>query len=94
MSKKNSACQGHAKLQVKTFIESLLCVNNFIFIKIFFLSLFLTVLGLRCHVGFSVAAMSRGYSLVGVCGLLTAVASLVEHRLWGLQASVVEAPRL
>ena len=52
------------------------------------------MLGLRCHVGFSVAAMSRGYSLVGVCGLLTAVASLVEHRLWGTWALVAAAPRL
>ena len=81
VSKKTSTCQGHAKLQVKTFIESLLCVNNFIFIFKNF-SLFLTVLGLRCCVGFSVVGVSRGYSLVGVCRLLIAVASLVvEPRL-------------
>ena len=38
---------------------------------------------------------SRGYSLVAVCGLLIAVASLVaERRLEGTQASVVATPRL
>ena len=35
--------------------------------------------------------VSGGYSLVVVCGLLIAVASLVEHRFWGMQASVVVA---
>ena len=40
------------------------------------------MLGLRCCVGFSVVGVSRGYSLVGVCRLLIAVASLVvEPRL-------------
>ena len=38
---------------------------------------FLTVLGLCCHVGFSLVAESGGYSLVAVYRLLTAVASLV-----------------
>jgi len=38
----------------------------------------------------SLVAASRGYSLVGVLGLLSAVASLVvEHGLEGSQASVV-----
>jgi len=48
-----------------------------------FIDLFiLAVLGLRCCVGFSLAAGSRGYSLVPMDRLLTAVASLVvEHRL-------------
>ena len=40
----------------------------------------------------SLVAVSRGYSLVDVCGLLTAVAFLVEGRgLEGTQASVVMA---
>ena len=40
--------------------------------------------------GFSLVVASRGYSLVEVCGLLIAVASLVvKHRLWGEQASAV-----
>ena len=44
--------------------------------------LFLAVLGLHCYEGFSLAVASRGYCLVRVCGLLTAVASLVaKHRL-------------
>ena len=30
---------------------------------------------------FSLAVVSGGYSLVAVCGLLIAVASLVQHRL-------------
>ena len=34
------------------------------------------MLGLRCCVGFSLVVVSRGYSLVAVCGLLVAVASL------------------
>ena len=38
------------------------------------------VLGLRCCVGFSLVAGSRGYALAAVCGLLIEVASLVaEH---------------
>ena len=37
----------------------------------------------------------RGFSLVAVCGLLIATASLVvEHGLQGVQASVVAAPGL
>ena len=49
--------------------------NNFIY-------LFLTVLGLHCHAGFSLVAESRGYSVVEVHGLLIVVVSLVaEHRL-------------
>ena len=31
---------------------------------------FLAVLGLHCHTGFSPVTVSRGYSLVAVCGLL------------------------
>ena len=43
--------------------------------------------------GFSLAKASRGYSLVAVPRLLTAVASrVVEHRLQGVQASVAGAP--
>ena len=42
----------------------------------------LTVLGLRCCSGFSLVAVSRGYSLVVVRGLLTEGASLAaEHSL-------------
>ena len=39
--------------------------------------LFLAVLGLGCCVGFSLVAVSRGYSLVVEHGLLIAVASLL-----------------
>ena len=47
-----------------------------------FLNLFLTVLSLCCCTGFSLVALSRGYSLVAVHRLLIAVASLVvEHML-------------
>ena len=41
--------------------------------------------------GFSLVAASRGYSLVAVHGLLTAVACPCGARLWGIQASVVAA---
>ena len=44
--------------------------------------LFLAVLGLGCCVGFSLVAVSRGYSPIVEHGLLIVVASLVaEHRL-------------
>ena len=52
-------------------------------------------LDLHCCAGFSLVASSRGYSVVMVCRLLIAVASLVaEHRLWGTRASAAEAPGL
>ena len=44
--------------------------------------LFLAVLGLSCCMGLSLAAVSRGYSLVALHRLLTVVASVIsEHRL-------------
>ena len=46
------------------------------------------MLGLRCFSDFPLAAMSRGYSLVAVCGLLRAVASLVAV---GRAGSIVAA---
>ena len=47
-----------------------------------FTYLFLTVLGLRCYVGFSLVVLSASYSLVAVHRLLIAVPSLVaKHRL-------------
>ena len=55
------------------------------------MKLFLAVLDLCCCVGSSLSVMSRGYFLVMVRGLLTAVVFLVEHRLWGRQASVAAA---
>ena len=42
---------------------------------------------------FSAVAASKGYSPVGVCGLLIAVPSLVEHRFQGVGASVVAGSR-
>ena len=38
--------------------------------------------------GSSLVVVSGGYSLVVACGLLIAVASLVEHGFWGPWASV------
>ena len=49
------------------------------------------MLGLLCCEDFPLVAASGGYSLVAVGRLLTEVASLVEHRLWGLQATVIAA---
>jgi len=44
--------------------------------------IYLAVLGLCCYAGFSLVVTSRGYSLVALCRLLFAVASLVaEHGL-------------
>ena len=52
----------------------------------------MAVLGLHCYVGFCLAAVSRGYSLVSVNRLLIAVASLAaEPGLQGLWASVAAA---
>ena len=51
-------------------------------------------LGLCCCAGFSLVVESRGYSLVVVRGLLTVVASLVEHRLYGAWPSTVVDPGL
>ena len=45
------------------------------------------MLGLHCCMGFSLVSVNRGYSLVAVLGLLTAVASpATEHGLLGVQA--------
>ena len=54
----------------------------------------MAVLGLCCCVGFSLVAVSS-FSLVLVCGLLTAVLSLaIEHGLWSTWTSVAMAPGL
>ena len=47
-----------------------------------FTYLFLAALSLRCWAGFSLVAMSGGYSLVAVHRLLSFVVSLVEYRLY------------
>ena len=48
-----------------------------------FIYLFLAVLGLLCCTSFSLAVVSRGYSLVEMRWLLIAVASLVAvYRIW------------
>ena len=53
------------------------------------------MLDLRCCAGFALVGASRGYSLVVVPGLLTAVASLDErHSLYIAWASVVGVPGL
>ena len=50
------------------------------------------MLGLCCYVLFSLAVVTRGYSLLVVHGLLIAVACLVvEHGLHGVLASLVVA---
>ena len=58
------------------------------------IQLFILVsLGLRCYVGFSLVATSKGYFLVVVHRLLIAVGSLASgHRLSSSWASVVVAP--
>ena len=54
----------------------------------FYLFLFLAVLGLCCCAGFSLVAVSESYSLVAVCGLLKVVASPVaEHGFWAMSFS-------
>ena len=60
------------------------------YIYIYILSFF-GCAGLSCCADFSLVVASKGYSMVAVCGLLTAVISLVEHRLWDARASVIVA---
>ena len=55
-----------------------LCLFIYLFIYVFFFLLLCCVF-LAVH-GLSLVVVSAGYSVV-VCGLLIAVASLVEHRL-------------
>ena len=49
------------------------------------------MLDLHYSAGFSLVVVNGGYSQNVVLRLLIAVASLVEHGLWGTQASVVVA---
>ena len=79
-------------------IFCILSLKKILFLSIFFKELFIyfwlhwVFIATR---GLSLVAASGGYSLVVVCGLFVAVASLVsEHRLWGTWASVVAAYRL
>ena len=52
-----------------------------LFLKVF-MYFILALLGLPCSAGFSLVVATKGYSLVVVCGLITARASLVvEHSL-------------
>ena len=60
-----------------------------------FIYLFLAVVGLHCHAGFSIVVASNGYSLVAEHCFLIGVAFLIaEQRLQGSWASVVVAPAL
>ena len=55
-------------------LEWILRLYSFFFFTMY---LFLTLLGLCCYAGFSLAAASKGYSLVAVHRFLIVVASLV-----------------
>ena len=56
--------------------------------------LFLAVLGLHCCAQ-AFSSGEQGLHFIVVCRLLVALSSLVvEHRLWGTQASIVAALRL
>ena len=50
-------------------------MSHFIFYNAIYL--FMSVLGLCCCVSFSLVAVNKSYSLVGLGGFLTVVASLV-----------------
>ena len=66
-------------------------VQRWCFFLQFILFLFLAVLDLPCCSSFSLVAASGGDSLVAMCGLLIAAASLIaEPRLWSTWASLVE----
>ena len=51
----------------------------FVGLFIFLFKNFLAVLGLHCYAGFPLVAVSGGYFLVAVLGLLIMVASLVAE---------------
>ena len=68
-------------------LTGLILLLLFYMFRIFFIYLFLTVLGLHCVL---LVVVSRGSSLIAVLGFLTAAASPV-HRLQGMQASIGEA---
>ena len=83
----------HACTQMLYYTLSFFCLfgsvlshEKFFFYTFFFFWLHSAFIAL-C--GLSLIAVSRAYSFVAVPGLLTVVASLVDHRLQGLQASVV-----
>ena len=71
------------------------CSSHKQFFKLI-ICLFLAVLGLHCYVGFSLVAVSGGYTPVAVYGLLIVVASLLaEHSFTRCNVgSVVVFPRL
>ena len=52
--------------------------SNYIYLFIFLLCWVFAVLGLCCSAGFSLVAVSGGYSIAVVCGLLITEASLVQ----------------
>ena len=55
-------------------------IDLFLFLNLFIL--FLALLGLCCRVGFSLVVVSGGHYGVAVLGLLIAMASVVEHRVY------------
>ena len=55
---------------------------------------FLAVLGFHCCTGFSLVALSGGYPLVVVLGLLITVASPVAEHVQLLRTSGIAAPGL
>ena len=68
---------------------------HFFFLKNIYLLVYLGCAGSQLLLGFSLVFGCGSYSLVVVCWLLIAVASLaVKHRFWGSLASVTVAPRL
>ena len=60
-------------------MESAIERSDLLLLLIYLFTLFLAVLDLSCCAGFSLVAVSRGYSLVAVRGLLIVVASLVPR---------------
>ena len=70
-------------LIISTFTQDPLDIHSlFHFVTYLLFILFLAVLGLHCCAGFSLAAVSEGYSLAAVHRLLIAVAPLVaKHSL-------------
>ena len=66
---------------------------HFIFLTYFYLCIFGRTGSSLLHWSF-LYLLRAGAIFTEACGLITAVASLAEHGLWGTQASVVMAPGL
>lgn len=68
-------------LHLNVILNTFPCVDLSIFVLI---ALFVDVLGLHCHEGFSLVVASQRYCLLSVLRLLPAMASLIVEHAWAV----------